>query len=163
MYSSFTSPNQIFLKWQVLSDQFVVRIPWYWRWRYHCISKCTIFFLLAIVLSVLLRYTDSDYPFGIFKLFLDGRWQNVCCLLSNEWLLCNAISAIFRLYHGENKLIFNEMMIRSTLYWTNTVCWIFIVLAHWNNSPRIDMLHHRTYYRDSEPISLCSFSLVLRA
>jgi hypothetical protein len=28
------------------------------------------FVLLAIVLSVLLRYTDSDYPFGIFKLFL---------------------------------------------------------------------------------------------
>ena len=28
------------------------------------------FFLLTIVLSVLLRYTDSDYPFGIFKLFL---------------------------------------------------------------------------------------------
>jgi len=23
-----------------------------------------------IVLSVLLRYTDSDYPFGIFKLFI---------------------------------------------------------------------------------------------
>jgi len=30
-----------------------------------------VYFLLAIVLSVLLRYTDSDYPFGIFKLFLD--------------------------------------------------------------------------------------------
>jgi hypothetical protein len=28
-----------------------------------------VLFLLAIVLSVL-RYTDSDYPFGIFKLFL---------------------------------------------------------------------------------------------
>ena len=28
------------------------------------------FFRLAIVLSVLLRYTDSDCPFGIFKLFL---------------------------------------------------------------------------------------------
>ena len=27
-------------------------------------------FFLAIVLSVLLRFTDSDYPFGIFKLFL---------------------------------------------------------------------------------------------
>jgi len=25
---------------------------------------------LSIVLSVLLRYTDSDYPFGIFKIFL---------------------------------------------------------------------------------------------
>jgi hypothetical protein len=28
------------------------------------------FFLSVIVLSVLLRYTDSDCPFGIFKLFL---------------------------------------------------------------------------------------------
>jgi hypothetical protein len=28
------------------------------------------FFLLAIMLSVLLQFTDSDYPFGIFKLFL---------------------------------------------------------------------------------------------
>jgi hypothetical protein len=29
-----------------------------------------VFFLLAIVLSVLLRYADSDCPFGIFRLFL---------------------------------------------------------------------------------------------
>jgi hypothetical protein len=29
-----------------------------------------VLFLLAIMLSDLLRYTDSDYPFGIFKLFL---------------------------------------------------------------------------------------------
>jgi len=29
-----------------------------------------VLFLLAIVLSVLPRYTDSDYPLGIFKLFL---------------------------------------------------------------------------------------------
>ena len=28
------------------------------------------FFLLAIVMSVLLLFTYSDYPFGIFKLFL---------------------------------------------------------------------------------------------
>ena len=30
-------------------------------------------FVLAIVLSVLLRITDYDYPFGIFKLFLDMK------------------------------------------------------------------------------------------
>ena len=29
-----------------------------------------VLFLLTIVLSVLLRFTDSDYPFGIFKLLL---------------------------------------------------------------------------------------------
>jgi len=35
-----------------------------------CLSFKFVLFLLAIVLSVLLRYTDSDYPFGIFKLYL---------------------------------------------------------------------------------------------
>jgi len=47
----------------------------------------------------------------------------------------NANSAIFQLNHGENKLIFNEMM-------TNTRSWIFIVLAPWNNSPRINTSPH---------------------
>ena len=28
-----------------------------------------VLFISAIVLSVLLRFTDSDYPFDIFKLF----------------------------------------------------------------------------------------------
>ena len=34
-----------------------------------------VLFLLAIVLAVLLRYTDSDYPFGIFKLFLHALYN----------------------------------------------------------------------------------------
>jgi len=34
----------------------------------------------------------------------------------SEWLLFNANSAIFQLYHGENKLIFNEMMMRPALF-----------------------------------------------
>ena len=33
-----------------------------------------------------------------------------------ELFLCNDNSAIFQLYHGENKLIFNEMMLISDLY-----------------------------------------------
>jgi hypothetical protein len=32
-----------------------------------CLSFCS--FLLAIVLSILLQYTNSNYPFGIFNLF----------------------------------------------------------------------------------------------
>jgi len=34
----------------------------------------------------------------------------------SERLLFNANSAIFQVYHGENKLIFNEMMMRSAFY-----------------------------------------------
>ena len=37
------------------------------------IAVCSfVLILLAIVLCVLLRFTDSDYPFGIFKLFLQS-------------------------------------------------------------------------------------------
>jgi hypothetical protein len=35
-------------------------------------------FLLAIVLSVLLRFTDCDFPFGIFKLFLK---REIICII----------------------------------------------------------------------------------
>jgi len=34
----------------------------------------------------------------------------------SEWLLFNANSAIFQLYHGKNKSIFNEMIMRSARY-----------------------------------------------
>jgi len=43
----------------------------------------------------------------------------------SERLLFNANSAIFQLYHGENKLICNEMMMRSALLLTNTLGWFF--------------------------------------
>jgi hypothetical protein len=33
-------------------------------------------------------------------------------------------------------------MMRSALYKTNTLSWIFIVFAHWNNSTRVDMSLH---------------------
>jgi hypothetical protein len=34
----------------------------------------------------------------------------------SKWLLFNVNAAIFQLYHGENKLIFNGMMMKSALY-----------------------------------------------
>jgi Mn2+/Fe2+ NRAMP family transporter len=36
------------------------------------------------VLSVLFRYTDSDYPFGIFKLFLDNYVVLPCCCVLSQ-------------------------------------------------------------------------------
>jgi hypothetical protein len=75
----------------------------------------------------------------------------------SEWMLFNANSAIFQLYHGDNKLIFIEMMMRSALYQTNTLSWICIVLAQGNNSPRVDMsLHSNTlfWFRANQPLLL---------
>ena len=37
---------------------------------------CFVLFLLAIVLSVFFQLIDSDYPFGIFKLFLKGPYKD---------------------------------------------------------------------------------------
>jgi hypothetical protein len=65
---------------------------------------------------------------------------------TTEWacvyLLLNVNSAIFQLYHGDNKLNCNSMMMRSSLYKTITLSWIYIVLIHGNKSPRIDMSLH---------------------
>ena len=52
----------------------------------------------------------------------------------------NTTWAIFQLYHGENNLYFNEMIIMKTLYKTNMLKWI--VLAHCNNSPRVNISLH---------------------
>ena len=59
--------------------------------------------------------------------------------LISEWLLFNANSANFQLYYGENKLIFNEMIMRSALFQIETPSMIFIVLVHWNNILWIDI------------------------
>ena len=61
---------------------------------------------------------------------------------ASGWLLFNANSAIFQLYHGDNTLIINEMMMKSTVHYINTLSLIFLVLADWNNNPRIDMSLH---------------------
>jgi hypothetical protein len=39
-------------------------------------------------------------------------------------------SSIIQLYDGDEKVIFNNVMVRSALYETNTLSWIFIVLTH---------------------------------
>ena len=84
----------------------------------------------------------------------------------SELLLFCANSAILQLYHGENKLIDNEMMMMSALYKTNTLTWIFIVLAHRNNNPRINIhvapLEHIMLIPSQPAFALSPRSCVLR-
>ena len=61
----------------------------------------------------------------------------------SEWLLFKIKWSLFQQYHSENKL-------HAMKWWwcplrtidTNRFYWIFIVLAHWNNSPWVDIFHH---------------------
>jgi len=56
-----------------------------------------VFFLLVIVLSVL-RFTDSDYLFGIFKLFLTYiRWEQ-----ATIWWVFNHICLYWRQDEKDN-------------------------------------------------------------
>ena len=47
-----------------------------------------LWYLLTIVLSVFFRFTASDYPFGIFTLFLDLLLYCSCLCHSSCLLLC---------------------------------------------------------------------------
>jgi hypothetical protein len=69
----------------------------------------------------------------------------------------NGNSAIFQQYHGENKLIFNEMMMM------NEVCFVLDKHAEIDFIVKQQSADTRTHYSDSEPTNLWSFSLLLRA
>jgi hypothetical protein len=56
---------------------------------------------------------------------------------------------------------FDEMIMMSALFLTNTLSWILIVLAHWNKSLPKTCRFTQTHYSSSEPTSLCLYSLVL--
>jgi hypothetical protein len=53
-------------------------------------------------------------------IYLYQLWSSYDAMIQeqgvSEWFLLSARSAVFQLYHGEKKVIFNEMMIRSALY-----------------------------------------------
>ena len=71
-----------------------------------------------------------------------------------EWCMFIVNLPIFHLYHGKNKLIFNEM-IRLCTRPTRLVG--FFSARSLNNRPTW------THYSDSEPTSFCSFPLILCA
>jgi hypothetical protein len=57
------------------------------------------------------------FLFSLFFYFTQRfEFYEILCYIMSECLLFRANSAIFHLYRGENKLIFNNMMMRSTLY-----------------------------------------------
>jgi hypothetical protein len=59
----------------------------------------------------------EDYKIGICSFSANhAALRRKSDAVVSEWLSFNANSAIFQIYHGKNKLIFNEVMMKSALY-----------------------------------------------
>ena len=84
---------------------FTSQIPHSLLWR----GNPFVLFLLAIVLSVLLRYTDSDYHFGIFKLFLPIFLIciAVTLILTHTYFILSQRLSIFSFINISNKYLFH--------------------------------------------------------
>ena len=78
--------------------------------------KGCIFLLMLFYISVHL-YIQGDLFCRMLFLFRVSD-----CVMPN--------AVILQLYHGENKLIFNEMMMSSAFCQTNMLSWILMVPAH---------------------------------
>jgi hypothetical protein len=79
---------------------------------------CMRILIYELVNRFLFYISTRDVCFATYY-FANVQWythfQAFVCIVS-EWLLSHVSSVIFQLYHGENKLIFNEMTMRSALY-----------------------------------------------
>ena len=93
-------------------------------WKYASIYKFidNIFHFISLPFYIILFFVNEKIwnkiilLLEVWKYLHHSFLVNVHTKKGNEWLLFNAISAIFQLYHGENKLIIDEMMMRSALF-----------------------------------------------
>ena len=84
-----------------------------------------------------------------------SEWVSVCCLTPIQQF-CSAISwreHVYFKWDGDEVRIVLYQHAELDLYTCSA-----IQQAHWNNSPRVD----KSLHSDSEPNSLCPFSLMLR-
>ena len=88
------------------------------------VDRCLSFvlFLLAIVLSVLLRFTESDYILGIFKLFLRtlscqaADYEIGICCFSATHAASRRKSKGWLVRNQNNVCVWSEMSIRLLLF-----------------------------------------------
>ena len=86
---------------------FIVKIVKLWRNGYDSTNKRII---VNSLLLIMFRGYDKTTKLGIQLIFVTISIGVI------EWLLFNANSAIFQIYHGEDELVCNDMMMRSALY-----------------------------------------------
>ena len=90
----------------------------------------------------------SVYFLVKFRFFIQELWERKSLQILYEcWrrayhaLLAQLFIQLWN-HSWWEQVVFDAVMMRSALYWTNTLSWIFTVLDHWSNSPRVDMSLH---------------------
>ena len=111
--------------------------------------------------SILYQYVIFTwmYFFSLFFFirFLLLRYSKL--LIMSEWVI--VVNAKWKFFSCITEDKFNWMR----WWWLCPLCsrptrlfTFFIVLCQWNNNPREDMSPYSTYYPDSHPVGLCSYS-----
>ena len=102
----------------------------------------SLWYLLAIVLSVLLRYTDSDYPFGIFWPLCCLFFFDIQILITSFWYLLAIVLLIilyFFFWPLCSLFFFNIQILITSLWYLQTLLAIIITVCYskWNNNSGI--------------------------
>ena len=115
---------QLFRSTETVSDHV------YWNFLWSC------FLTLSLIMfpETVSDHVSWNFLWSCFRL----GYMYTCI----NWLLFQLKWVEFQLYLWQEQVTFDEMIMISTFYYTNTLSWIFIVWAHWNNSPSVDMSLH---------------------
>jgi hypothetical protein len=101
-----------------------------------CNASACINFSFRLSIKKYIIYTTSLHR----EYILLSKLKRCTAMCASECMLLSAKSAIAQLHHCNNKLHFKDMRMISALYLTNTLSWIFIVLAPWKES--VDLSLH---------------------
>jgi len=107
-----------------------IRVTW---------SLILCFFLLVIVLSVHLRFTDCDYPFGILKLFLLPTGSDIGHIFSKHLHCCLFYVCLYRTFIGTTARWslawnLNQTYLLITCYF---IYLLYMLVLTWVIPPRI--------------------------
>ena len=94
------------------------------------------FFYLIIVLSVLIRMTDSDYPFGVFKLFFVYLIRNGMVMFDTMHISVLLIQSLSWSWLWFRELTKSTLSLQLSFYTARTLdltrdfCWFHVLLFY---------------------------------
>ena len=90
--------------------------------------------------SVQVSSTQFRRPITFTWFDCSKNYYNICMLISRHHTKYKlAVERSKTCWWAIFEIHFNETMMISAVYYTNTLSWNFIVLTHWNNCLQVDM------------------------